>query len=274
MSYTPINNDETGSSVRSKINSMFNTLFNTKEYLWTLISGRIKPVNDYPVDATEVNVSGNLYANNSNVQIINNKLRLFYAAGFTELHRRLIIDNEGFANAVLEQLEEKTGDADYIEPTQGKKIYAPEVKTEDIKLPGLGGFAESQRQLMIDNAGNVSAVAESSSANGMAIVGETGNSSPQTPNEMVYLTDAHITRNLPVASSMGNGEFLYRLNNETGGYALTISATSSINLWMDDNTHDIQSKMISTTEKGAWVKLKSNGFIWTVIQHGGNWIYV
>lgn len=47
MSYTPINNSELGSSVRSKMNTMFQALFNAVvDPLWTLTGQTIAPVDD------------------------------------------------------------------------------------------------------------------------------------------------------------------------------------------------------------------------------------
>lgn len=83
MSFQQLNNGESGSVIRQKLNSMLNTLFNSNFGLWGKINEeKIIPLNDMPVEAPSVTVTS--------------QLRVPYLGGFPELSKSLMVDNEGF----------------------------------------------------------------------------------------------------------------------------------------------------------------------------------
>lgn len=124
MSWTDIENLESGSSVRNKINAAFNALFGATPVttLWSIItaSGRIKPDDDREVEittlhASQVNTSALNAGAANQVQVFNNQLRLPYLGGFSSMQKPLVIDSEGF---VKTDDTETAGDA-----VTGKGIY-------------------------------------------------------------------------------------------------------------------------------------------------------
>ena len=107
MSWIDIENNESGSSVRAKINTAFAYLYNqiiiSATPLWEVIGGnnRVTPTSDRDVEvptlhANAVETTTLSAGTNNQVQVVGNQLRCTYLGGFPQLTKPLVVDNEGF----------------------------------------------------------------------------------------------------------------------------------------------------------------------------------
>ena len=214
MSWTNINNEESGSSIRTKINNAMNALFG-----------------ELPIAQFWQNVTGQ----------------------------------------------------NYIEPVDGKGVVAPDAIFGDQKVrinddgvrmnylsftPG----AYSMKSLVIDEEGTVTATPFVS----RNVVFADDNLALTLNNGavMVFLDGKNVQINLPPAANSANAEVIIRLNKTDASYHLTVDASTSSNLWYNDHVNEVQSKQIRTSVKGSWVRIKSTGDIWIVVEDGGTWTYV
>lgn len=230
MSWTDIEDGEPGNSVRAKINNAFQALFGASPTsLWEVISGsgHIKPKDNRPVDVTELEAdeitTEELHAGSSSqVQVINDKLRLPYLGGFEGSSMPLIIDAEGY----VQTDEEQEGDAPV------------------------------GRGVMFTQYG----------------YGVSVNFDPLRPTILV-IKDENFDIQMPAAADQNNVEAVVRKCSDNT-YAVTINTIGGETRWDDKIGNGL-----TTTEMGAWVRLKSVRVseilqYWVVVEIGGEWTII